>query len=777
MLEQAKSIFIIGIKGVAMANLAVILKKMRKNVTGSDLEEEFITDELLKKNNIPYSIGFEPENLPDRTDIVIYSAAHGGSNNPLGIEAKKRGIKLISQVELIAELMQQFKTKIAVSGCHGKTTTSSLLSYALIQLGENPSYLVGAPSFNEYAGGRYESDKYFVVEADEYGVNPPKDLRPKFHFLNPDYIICTNIDFDHPDIYRNLESIKKAFMKFFKKIVRSHPKGDQKPLIVCMDDLNLYRSINTSIQDYCVTYGMNERADYSIKNIKTNESGMIFDVVHTSKVMSFSISLFGEKNVLNATAVIVMLLTLGFSVEKIQTAIKNFTGAKRRFEKVFENKDYSFFDDYGHHPHEIEATIGAARKHFSNRRIIVIFQPHTYSRTQMFLKDFAKALSLADYSYILPIFPSAREDKSKFSVKSEDIVKEANTHNMSSVEDNVQLINRLYMGVKKGDVIFTMGAGDVYKLKNEIIKLIKDKRLKIKDQNYNSKLKIERDKKLFPYLTLRTHTKAEFFVDAKSRKELIEARKYATEKGTTFFILGGGSNLAITKKTIDGLVVKNSYQRLEVVRENNDSVDFLVSSGYPVSRLVQQTVEIGYEGFEYQKGLPGTVGGAIYMNSKWTHPLSYFSDNLLYAYLINDRGQDKKVNKDYFQFSYDYSILQKTKEIILEAVFQLNKISSEILAKRAQEAFEYRTKTQPFGVATSGCFFRNPGNQSAGYLIDKAGLKGYSIGDFVVSDKHANFIINKGSGKSEDLIKLITEIKNKVKEKFGVELKEEVIMI
>ncbi len=463
MFEQAKSIFIIGIKGVAMTNLTVILKKMGKKVAGSDLEEEFITDELLKKNNISYSIGFAPQNLPDRTDLVIYSAAHGGTNNPVAVEAKKRGINVISQAELLAELMQGFKTKIAVSGCHGKTTTSSLLSYAFIQLGEKPSYLVGAPSFNEYAGGDYEGNRYFVVEADEYGVNPPTDLRPKFHFLKPNYIICTNIDFDHPDVYKDLESTKESFLKFF----------NGKKLIVCADDSPTMSTVKNLQREQYRTYGFSKDSDFVISNVQTKGNGTVFQLLQNNSLRGeFIISLFGEKNVSNAAAVIVMLVTLGFSVDKIQTAIKNFTGAKRRFEKVFENEKGALYDDYGHHPHEIEATISAARKHFRNRRIIVIFQPHTYSRTQIFLKDFAKALSLADYSYILPIFPSAREDKTQFHVSSNDIVKTGIAKNCESLDTNEELIKKLQINLKKNDVIFTMGAGDVYKLKDKLIKFL-----------------------------------------------------------------------------------------------------------------------------------------------------------------------------------------------------------------------------------------------------------------------------------------------------------------
>ena len=195
-----------------MANLAVILKKLGKDVTGSDVSEEFITDELLKKNKIAWQSGFNPGSLPGNTDLVIYSAAHRGLLNPQIQQAKKRNIPVISQAEFQAKLLDRFKTKIAVCGCHGKTTTSSLLSYALIKLGVNPSYMIGSPSFDGYPGGDYNGSGYFVIEADEYGVDPPRDKTPKFHFLNPNYILCTNIDFDHPDVYKNLDEVKKAYL-------------------------------------------------------------------------------------------------------------------------------------------------------------------------------------------------------------------------------------------------------------------------------------------------------------------------------------------------------------------------------------------------------------------------------------------------------------------------------------------------------------------------------------------------------------------------------------
>lgn len=291
----------------------------------------------------------------------------------------------------------------------------------------------------------------------------------------------------------------------------------------------------------------------------------------------------------------------------------------------------------------------------------------------------------------------------------------------------------------------------------------------------NHKPKIERDKDLFPYLTIRVHTKAEFFYEAKTRNDLIWAKIYVNRKNIPLFILGGGSNLVPLKERISGLVVLNRYLKKEVINENKNYIELLISSGYPVSKLVGETINNGWGGFEYHLGLPGTVGGAIYMNSKWTKPLNYFGQNLVYAFLVDQNGKVKKVSKKYFQFNYDFSILQKTKEIVLEGVFKLKKTNSEILNQRAQLALNYRRKTQPFGVATAGCFFKNVNNISAGYLIDKTGLKGFSFGGWVVSDLHANFIINKGNGSPDDLRRLVDTIKKKVKEKFNIELKEEVI--
>jgi UDP-N-acetylenolpyruvoylglucosamine reductase len=295
---------------------------------------------------------------------------------------------------------------------------------------------------------------------------------------------------------------------------------------------------------------------------------------------------------------------------------------------------------------------------------------------------------------------------------------------------------------------------------------------------------IQHDVAVGQFFTMKLKATAASFCTAKTAEDLQEAVLYAHLRSLPIHILGGGSNTILDGSRIEGLVIKNMYHLFEVLEDEDDFADVRVSSGYPMTLMVQKTGELGFEGMEYQKGLPGTVGGAIYMNSKWTKPVSYVGDHLVSARLLGLDGTIKTVDRDYFEFAYDYSILQETQEIVLDMVFTFKKADPAVLKKRSEEAFAYRNSTQPIGVSTSGCVFQNVTEdeqeehalptRSAGYLIDQAGLKGYSKGGFTVSDVHANFIINSGSGKPEELHALINHIEKTVKKKFGITLEKEV---
>lgn len=460
-LETARKIFILGIKGVGMAQLAIILHKMGKTVIGVDVPERFITDEELSAYPIEIIESFDIERLPSDIELAIYSAAHGGANNPVIQELNKRGVASISQADLIGELMTMFDKTIAVCGSHGKTTTSSLLSHALIQLGVEPSYLTGSSKFGEYPAGDFRGTNYFVLEADEYGVNPPQDKTPKFLKYHPTFTLCTNVDFDHPDIFENLTEVENAYESFFKQ---------SEYVIVCSDSSEAVETVRKSGVQY-ESYGFDDNAAYRIINHESGRDGSRFDLIYGETVLEgISIPLYGDHNILNAAGVVTLLLRLGFMPDDIRSAVANFEGAKRRFEVMHDADGLTVVDDYAHHPAEIEGIIQAVTVRYGQKPIVV-FQPHTYSRTQALLESFSTAFNGAKQTFILPIFASAREDVAQFSVTHEDVVKTARERGNEHIEScqGHEIASKL-ASYPLPEVVITMGAGDVYKLGSDIIK-------------------------------------------------------------------------------------------------------------------------------------------------------------------------------------------------------------------------------------------------------------------------------------------------------------------
>ena len=461
-LDSYTNIFIIGIKGVAMVHVATILKKMGKHVEGVDVGDEFITDHLLTTAGIRVHTTFDMA-LPDSVNLVLYSASHKGEHNPLVVQARTRGVRVLSQAAFLGQLMQLFTNRLAVCGCHGKTTTSSLLTYALIQLHVSPSYLIGSSSFNTYDGGDYNGKDWFVIEADEYGVNPPHDLTPKFHLLSPTAVLCTNIDFDHPDVYRDLAHVTQAYRTFLNKAEN---------VVVCGDDPQL-KGYAKKRRTRVSTYGYLPGNTYRIVNYETTATGVTFDILHKEHIYEgFQTGIYGEKSILNAAGVVALLHTVGFEIDHIRQALVGFTGPKRRMEVLYVDDRYTVIDDYGHHPDEIRAVIEALRARYDNRRLVVIFQPHTFSRTHAMLDGFAAALALADCAYVAPIFASAREPSDQFHVSSFDIESRAAASGHSHVvafasKDALSIYAKEQM--RAGDVVVTLGAGDIYSVADGII--------------------------------------------------------------------------------------------------------------------------------------------------------------------------------------------------------------------------------------------------------------------------------------------------------------------
>ena len=309
--------------------------------------------------------------------------------------------------------------------------------------------------------------------------------------------------------------------------------------------------------------------------------------------------------------------------------------------------------------------------------------------------------------------------------------------------------------------------------------------------------KIRLNEPLGKYTTLKIGGPADLFFEAQSKQELIDVLVFARKSGVSVFLLGGGTNILISDKGIRGLVVKNSVRRI-VTRAVHGSVQkgqvsrrvFVeAESGAIFNSLVRYTVDEGLAGLEMHLGLPGTVGGAIYMNSKWTHPTAYVGDVVYQAEILTPAGEVTVVPQKYFHFGYDTSYIQKTKDVVLSVTFNLVQDDKERLWNIANESIRYRQSTQPQGVCTAGCTFKNvplatvlslglpKEATSAGFLIDHVGLKAAASGEAYISPMHANFIINKANARAVDVIKLIERAREQVKKQFGVILEEEIVRV
>lgn len=469
--KKIKKIHFTGIKGVGMAPLAIIAKEAGFKVTGSDVSDVFITDKELKKAGIENIHEFEASNV-EGVDLLIATAAHGGSENLEVVKAKELGIKVLNQGQALGvfqkgEIFGKKLKGISVAGSHGKTTTTAMIATVFENSGLKPSYVIGTsdiPSLG--SSGHFGKGEYFITESDEYFADIKSDLVPKFLYQSPEILVVTNIDFDHPDIYGNLEEIKKVFIDFTKKL------SSNGVLIACGDG-GENRDFLKRVEARKITYGTSPDNDYILERASFTNDKMFFWVKsHGADLGQFSMSVFGEQNAVNALGAIVVGIESGLTVEQIRNGLSKFKGTKRRSEFIGNLPGGSLlYDDYAHHPVEIKNTLSAFRKAYPKHKIIPIFQPHMYSRTKALFTEFSTAFSDADQVLIVEIFPSFREEiDDNFS--SLLLVEEVKKFGKDALFFPTLMDVVKYVTSQKFDkntIIITMGAGDVYKIGEEIL--------------------------------------------------------------------------------------------------------------------------------------------------------------------------------------------------------------------------------------------------------------------------------------------------------------------
>ena len=452
--DKPVHVHFIGIGGISMSGLAEILLSRKFPVSGSDSHESALTDQLAAQGAVVHYPQMA-ENITDDIDVVVYTAAIH-PDNPEFRAAQEKNLPMLTRAQLLGEIMRNYKEAINVSGTHGKTTTTSMITEILLEAHKDPTVSVGGMLKDIGGNIRVGGQEIFVVEACEYTNS--------FLSFFPTIEVILNVEADHLDFFKDIDDIRHSFKLFAEKL-------PEDGLLVINKDLKHSEYFTQALKCRVVTFGHEKDADYTANFISYDKfahpSYTLF--YKGEELAQVELGVTGEHNIYNSLAAVAVARSLDIPMETILRGLKRFTGTDRRFQKKGSVNGFTIIDDYAHHPQEIAATIEAAKK-YPHRKLWIVFQPHTYSRTAALLDDFAGALSQADEIVLADIY--AAREKNTIGISSDDLRKhmlEQNT-NVYYIPKFEDIEDFLLQHVEEGDVLITMGAGDIYKVGDDLLK-------------------------------------------------------------------------------------------------------------------------------------------------------------------------------------------------------------------------------------------------------------------------------------------------------------------
>ena len=452
--DKPVHVHFIGIGGISMSGLAEILLSRKFPVSGSDSHESALTDQLAAQGAVVHYPQMA-ENITDDIDVVVYTAAIH-PDNPEFRAAQEKNLPMLTRAQLLGEIMRNYKEAINVSGTHGKTTTTSMITEILLEAHKDPTVSVGGMLKDIGGNIRVGGQEIFVVEACEYTNS--------FLSFFPTIEVILNVEADHLDFFKDIDDIRHSFKLFAEKL-------PEDGLLVINKDIKHSEYFTQALKCRVVTFGHEKDADYTANFISYDKfahpSYTLF--YKGEELAQVELGVTGEHNIYNSLAVVAVARSLDIPMETILRGLKRFTGTDRRFQKKGSVNGFTIIDDYAHHPQEIAATIEAAKK-YPHRKLWIVFQPHTYSRTAALLDDFAGALSQADEIVLADIY--AAREKNTIGISSDDLRKhmlEQNT-NVYYIPKFEDIEDFLLQHVEEGDLLITMGAGDIYKVGDDLLK-------------------------------------------------------------------------------------------------------------------------------------------------------------------------------------------------------------------------------------------------------------------------------------------------------------------
>lgn len=775
-LDQAESetrVFLVGASGCGMACLGHLFLDLGCQVAGSDLKWNDFSRVLAERGAVLYRAHDADHISRLSPSLVIYSSAIP-KDNPELLAARERGIPTMRRAEMLAGLLAAQRS-VCVVGMHGKTTTSAMLSFALDELGQQGSYAIGGEvaqlsrparfvgAADKAAGTGESVAPWFVAEVDEsdggLGAFRPQDA------------LILNIDNEHLDYFVSVDRIRSEFQSLIERST-----GE---CLFCADDHELAEIAAGRVNG--ISYGFHPLANYRVemRNVDPAQPSIErFTLWHEGAVLGkFTLQLSGQANVSNAAAVIVWLVRHGFAATDIAGAIAKFRGVRRRQEILFADSRFRVIDDYAHHPTEIRETIRAVRRS-APQRLITVFQPHRYTRTECLMEGFAACFEEADQVWLTEIY--AAHETPIPGVSGQALAEMVAARGGQPVyEPSLDILRRrLTEELRSGDVVLFLGAGEITRVAHQLAGGLATQSSGVAsgfvaalEANIGIGSVLRLNEPLAKRTTLRVGGPAEVFLEPASVADLSMALKEAKHHGVPIFMLGRGSNLLIRDAGIKGLVISLAQPVFSELMVRGDRM--VCGAGARLRVVAAEARRVGLTGLEFLEGIPGTLGGALRMNAGAMG--AWMFDVVERLRFMDYDGEVHERSVDELYVEYRGCPLLRS-HLALEAVLVGQTSSEQAVRERMKQFSAKRWGTQP-AAPSAGCIFKNPGPIPAGKLIDELGLKGTRVGGAAVSDVHGNFIVNDGKATADDVLKLIELVQRRARSARGVELKTEVQIV
>ncbi len=745
--SQPLHIHLIGVAGSGMSGLALLLLGMGHKVSGSDRVTTAET-ERMQGVGLNFSSPHSAAAVKG-ADMVVYSSAIK-ADNPAYSAAKKAKIPLLRRAECLAAILHT-KKGIVISGTHGKTTTSAMTAHVLREAGQKPSHYVGAEIPILGANAKWSQDgEHMVAEGDESDGS--------LTLYHPEHAVILNIEAEHLDFYKGIDHIKEVFSQLADQTTGK--------LVFCAED-PVANEVCAG-RENAVSYGW-EDADYTATDVRDLKGSSAFTVKNKGVVMGdVELGIPGNHNILNALAAIALADSCGAEFSLVARALATFAGAKRRFETKYLSTSYRIIDDYGHHPSELAATLQTARS-LKSKRVVVLFQPHRYSRTKALADDFGRVLQAADLVFITDVY--AASEKPLKGISGQTLVDAMMAHGdipATYLPDLETAHHALGHALQAGDLLITLGAGNVHEAGT---RLVAD--LKILEEMKALMPPGEIDGKLYEpmsrHTTLLVGGPAQYWVEPHSFYGFAFLVDYCRERGIPVRVVGRGSNLLVRDGGIRGVVIRPTggvFSEVTVGARN----EVTAGAGVRLKKLASIAGGSGIGGFEWMEGIPGNVGGALRMNAGAMGIETF--DQVVRVTFLDEDGVIRTRERQEIITQYR-NVAELRRNFALQAVFKGKADTAENIKDRWDASREKRKTSQPI-AASAGCTFRNLEFIPAGRVIDSLGLKGTTCGQAAVSEVHGNFVVNQGGASALEILTLIEFIQDKARDERSVELETEI---